>query len=78
MSVEAAGFEPATPPPQSQAGTPDAAKTQNPLAHSLARETQKSAGLVALDPDLQRVLDAWPTLPEAIRRAILALVDAAG
>ena len=29
------------------------------------------------DADLARVLDAWPTLPEAIRRAVLALVGAA-
>jgi hypothetical protein len=27
------------------------------------------------DPDLTRVMDAWPGLPEPIRRAILALVD---
>jgi hypothetical protein len=27
------------------------------------------------DPDLARLLDAWPTLPEPIRRAILALVE---
>jgi hypothetical protein len=27
------------------------------------------------DPDLARVLDAWPTLPAPIRRAILALVE---
>jgi hypothetical protein len=29
------------------------------------------------DPDLQRLIDAWPTLPESIRRAILALIGAA-
>ena len=27
-----------------------------------------------VDPDLRRVVDAWPTLPEPIRRAMLALV----
>jgi hypothetical protein len=27
------------------------------------------------DPDLARILDAWPTLPAPIRRAILALVE---
>jgi hypothetical protein len=27
-----------------------------------------------LDADLQRVLDAWPTLPEHIRAAVLALI----
>jgi hypothetical protein len=29
------------------------------------------------DPDLARVLDAWPTLPEHIKAAVLALVAAA-
>jgi hypothetical protein len=38
------------------------------LAQSLARETQ-------IDPDLARVVSAWPDLPEAIRRAVLALVN---
>jgi hypothetical protein len=28
----------------------------------------------AADPDLAQVVSSWPTLPEAIRRAILALV----
>jgi hypothetical protein len=31
-----------------------------------------------IDPDLKLVVGAWPKLPEAIRRAILAMVDAAG
>jgi hypothetical protein len=26
------------------------------------------------DPDLQRVVEAWPALPEALRRAVLALI----
>jgi hypothetical protein len=29
------------------------------------------------DPDLARVAEAWPALPEAIRRAVLALVESA-
>jgi hypothetical protein len=28
-------------------------------------------------PDLARVVSSWPTLPEPIRRAVLALLDAA-
>jgi hypothetical protein len=31
--------------------------------------------LASLDPDLQRVIEAWDSLPEAIRRATLALID---
>jgi hypothetical protein len=27
------------------------------------------------DVELARIIDAWPTLPEAIRRAMLALVE---
>jgi hypothetical protein len=30
-----------------------------------------------IDPDLARILDAWPTLAEPIRRAVLALVESA-
>jgi hypothetical protein len=44
--------------------------TSVPLAHSLARETQ-------IDPDLARLIDAWPTLPTALRTGILAMIDAA-
>jgi hypothetical protein len=29
------------------------------------------------DAELQAVVSAWPTLPEAIRRGILAMVEAA-
>jgi hypothetical protein len=30
------------------------------------------------DPDLARVVDAWPSLPETARAAILMLIRAAG
>ena len=29
------------------------------------------------DSDLQRVLDAWPSLPAALKAGILAMIDAA-
>jgi hypothetical protein len=29
------------------------------------------------DPDLARIVGAWPTLPEPIRRAVLALIETA-
>jgi hypothetical protein len=29
------------------------------------------------DPNLARVVSAWPTLPEPIRRAVLALIEIA-
>ena len=31
-----------------------------------------------IDPKLAAVVAAWPTLPEAIRRAVLALIHATG
>lgn len=34
----------------------------------------ESGAVGARDPDLARLIAAWPTLPEPIRRAILALV----
>ena len=46
-----------------------------------ARETAASiaAELARLDdPDLARLLAAWPTLPPHIRAALLALVQTAG
>jgi hypothetical protein len=56
-----------------------------PLAHFLAYESQKDAAPTpspyppaeALDPDLARVLAAWPKLSDAARRMILGAVDAA-
>ncbi|HUS46374.1 MAG TPA: hypothetical protein VM219_10195 [Phycisphaerae bacterium] len=31
-----------------------------------------------IDPDLQRVIDAWPNLPEAVKAGIVAMVRASG
>jgi hypothetical protein len=42
----------------------------------LAQESPKPSPEVAkIDPDLARVNDAWRALPEAIRRAILAMIE---
>jgi hypothetical protein len=68
--VEAPGIEPASATPQAKVNTPVSATTENSLAHSLARESQ-------IDPELARLIDAWPKLPGAIRTGILAIVDAA-
>jgi hypothetical protein len=37
----------------------------------------ESGALTPTDPDLSRLVTAWPTLPEPIKRAVLALVDSA-
>jgi hypothetical protein len=44
---------------------------------ALALQTGCSEGheLALNDADLQRVMLAWPSLPDAIRRAMLVLVD---
>jgi hypothetical protein len=42
-----------------------------PLAQSLARETP-------IDPDLARLIDAWPDLPPTVKRMILAALEASG
>jgi hypothetical protein len=44
------------------------------LAHSLAHETEKRT---EIDADLARLIDAWPTLPDAIRAGIVAMIDVA-
>jgi hypothetical protein len=41
------------------------------LAPSLLNDTCQT------DPDLARIVDAWPSLPDAIRAGILAMVEAA-
>ena len=48
----------------------------NPPA-PLARLAPEAGQPAPLDPDLARVVAAWPGLPEAIRRAMLALVEVA-
>ncbi len=42
-------------------------------AESGAVDTEK----VPIDPDLARLINAWPNLPEAIRAGIVAMVRAA-
>jgi hypothetical protein len=36
--------------------------------------TPVDTGIDTVDPNLVKVIDAWPTLPEPIRRAMLALI----
>ncbi len=49
--------------------------TATPSTSSRAQNPGTSGGS---DPDLQAVIDAWPTLPEAIQAGVLALVRATG
>jgi hypothetical protein len=53
--------------------TPNSAPcSDDTLSDDTGRSTENQ-----IDADLQRVLDAWPTLPEALRAGILAMIDAA-
>ena len=51
------------------------------LRHTPNQRAAKSAAvgddLPPLDPELAQVIEAWPTLPSAIREAILAMLRAA-
>jgi hypothetical protein len=49
------------------------ARIEGPLDASMA---QSATGLV--DPGLATIIERWPTLPEAVRLSILAMVEAAG
>jgi hypothetical protein len=69
--VAASGFEPLATSAEHQSAQSLAASGKTPLAQTLARKT-------AIDPELARVMDAWPELPARIRAAVLALIGTAG
>jgi hypothetical protein len=46
-------------------------KASRPIEARFARRFAQ----IESDPDLARLIDAWPTLPEPIRRAMLALLS---
>ena len=48
------------------------AHSRNSAAPGAADDTQNAH----IDPDLPRVIDAWPALPEAVKAGILAMVEA--
>ncbi len=55
---------------KSGAFQPDSTPTPPPATHPA---TPPAA---PLDPDLREVVDAWPTIPPAIRAGILAMIGA--
>ena len=62
---------------------PDYGKSTNPsvLAHSRTEAVQnpvQSDMVTSLDPDLIALIQAWPTLPPAIRQAISSIVSVHG
>ena len=48
------------------------------VSHDKPTENPPSDNRPDLPPDVARIVAAWPTLPEAIRAGILAMVAAAG
>jgi hypothetical protein len=71
MYIGARGFEPPASKPQRPSKKAVREAVEKPLAHSLARETQ-------IDPDLARLIDAWPNLSPTVKRMILAALEASG
>jgi hypothetical protein len=53
--------------------TPVEKPAKTPL---FTEEGAKSGALAIIDPELATVVDAWPTLPEAVRAGMLAMVRA--
>jgi len=52
--------------------------SQNPSPEGGAESGAVSPISGPIDPDLQRVIDAWPNLPEAAKAGIIAMVKASG
>jgi len=47
---------------------------ENPRETQIVEPGDAQSDARPADPDLARVADAWPDLPPAIRRAVLALI----
>jgi hypothetical protein len=77
MEVRPAGFEPATlglGNGRRDGASPATATGSASSPDSVARQLPTEA---EIDPDLSRVIDAWPTLPAQLRAAVMALVGTA-
>jgi hypothetical protein len=48
----------------------------DPLSPQLAPEVKTKLSTLSADPDLTRLVAAWPDLPAHIKAAVLALLDA--
>jgi hypothetical protein len=80
----ATGFEPVASKSQRKSSKSVTETPQKPLAHSLARESQKcpipapstSPSADPIDTDLARLIAAWPGLSATAKRMILAAVEA--
>jgi hypothetical protein len=50
---------------------------RNPLSARTSGDTATALAQVLADPDLQRLVTAWPTLPDQFKAAVLALLATA-
>ena len=55
--------------------TDDTYSSKSEAAENAMHHAHMSAGV---RPDLQRVIDAWPALPPAVRHGLLTIIDAVG
>jgi len=58
-----------------ESNRPDSADSSRNLAGSPAGDAKSDA--VVADPVLRQLLEVWPTLPEAIKAGILAMIGVA-
>ena len=74
--VHPVGFEPTT--FGSVDRKPDASNATNPGTSLLSTPPRAAPGAAAAhaNADLAKLVAAWPSLPEAMRRAVLAIVEA--
>jgi hypothetical protein len=70
-SLRTPDFESVNPTPESANPSDVTDKPPLRLARPLAQELQNRPS----DPALARIVEAWPKLPEAIRKAMLALAE---
>jgi hypothetical protein len=81
------GLEPTTRSTESPLAIKDLQTDDSAASHPIPHRKRKSApSAIPIEgersgidqADLARIVDAWPTLPKPIRRAMLALVESAG
>lgn len=56
----------------------DSNDLENQPIPSAAKSAALSAKTSEIDPELQTINEAWPTLPEPLRAAVLAIVRSSG
>jgi len=63
-----------------EVGLEQPANSSGNIAPSETRGAESGAARVPAisDPNLSKIINAWAKLPEAVRRGILAMIEAAG